>query len=264
MKLATSMLCAAFAAAVGFTAATPASALTMKECSTKYKAAEAAGKAAPTAVAAAAGSDPCANPGLAGKGRACSDTLGANGRGPALVVIPGISGGKSYAMSRTEITVGEFNRYCKASHACAGLPAGDRDASQLPASNISLAQAQAYAQWLSSASGYTYRLPSDAEWMHAAHAGGGWKQSPDSNCIPPSAGDDNSGGPISALGREPNPWGLVNMTGNVWEWVTSGGGVIVRGGSYNSYWSDCTVDSHRSNNGGAQKDVGFRVLRELK
>jgi non-specific serine/threonine protein kinase len=222
-------------------------------------AAAVAGNAAPAAVVA--GNDPCARPDLAGKGRACVDTLGASGRGPALVVIPGIGGGKPYAMSRTEVTVSEFNRYCRASHACAGVPDSD---GQLPVSNISLAQARAYAQWLSSASGYTYRLPSDAEWLHAAHAGGGWKQSPDSNCIPPASNDDSSGGPISALGREPNPWGLVNMTGNVWEWVTSGGGVIVRGGSYNSYWSDCTVDSHRSDNGGAQKDVGFRVLRELK
>ncbi|MEW9623765.1 protein kinase domain-containing protein [Rhodanobacter geophilus] len=223
-----------------------------------------AATAAPATAAATAGNDPCARPELVGKGRACVDTLGANARGPALVVIPGLDGGKPFAMSRTEITVGEFNRYCRATHACEGAPAGDRDASQLPVSNISLAQARAYAQWLSSASGYTYRLPSDAEWMHAAHAGGGWKQSPDSNCIPPSSSDDSSGGPISALGREPNPWGLVNLTGNVWEWVSSGGGVIVRGGSYNSYWSDCSVDSHRSDNGGAQKDVGFRLLRELK
>jgi non-specific serine/threonine protein kinase len=38
----------------------------------------------------------------------------------------------------------------------------------------------------------------------------------------------------------------------------------VRGGSYNSYWSDCTVASHRDDSGSPQKDVGFRILRELK
>src|SRR6185312_10254165 len=64
-------------------------------------AAAAAGNAAPAA--AVAGNDPCARPDLAGKGRACVDTLGAGGRGPALVVIPGIGGGKPYAMSRTEV-----------------------------------------------------------------------------------------------------------------------------------------------------------------
>jgi non-specific serine/threonine protein kinase len=54
------------------------------------------------------------------------------------------------------------------------------------------------------------------------------------------------------------------MTGNVWEWVTNGGGVSVRGGSFTSYWSDCNVNSRRDDSGAAQKDVGLRVLRELK
>ncbi|MFK2879385.1 bifunctional serine/threonine-protein kinase/formylglycine-generating enzyme family protein [Rhodanobacter hydrolyticus] len=228
---------------------------------------ETAGATAPTAnpaANAAAGNDPCARPELVGKGRTCMDALGSNGRGPALVVVPGIGGGKPYAMSRTEVTVGEFNRYCRATHACSETSPGDHDAASLPISNISLAQAKGYLQWLSSASGYTYRLPSDDEWTNAAHAGSGWKQAQDSNCIPPGGGDDSGSGPISALGREANPWGLVNMSGNVWEWTTSGGGVVARGGSFNSYWSDCTVDNHRSDSGSAQKDVGFRVLRELK
>jgi non-specific serine/threonine protein kinase len=56
----------------------------------------------------------------------------------------------------------------------------------------------------------------------------------------------------------------VNLTGNVWEWVVSGGAVSVRGASFTSYWSDCTVDAHRADGGNAQNDVGLRLLRELK
>jgi non-specific serine/threonine protein kinase len=209
--------------------------------------------------------DPCNQPDLIGKGKVCFDTLGQH-RGPSLVVVPGVSGGKPYAMSRAEITVGEFNRFCSATGQCSAKPVDDPDGSSLPISNISLAQAKAYAAWLSSASGgYVYRLPSDAEWTHAAKAGGSWSQASDSNCIPPTAGSgDSTATPISARGREANPWGLVNMTGNVWEWVTAGGSVAVRGGSFNSYWSDCTVNARRDDSGAAQKDVGFRVLRELK
>lgn len=217
--------------------------------------------AQPAAPAPGAQADPCARPGLAGKGRVCSDELDGGGRGPALVVIPGAGGGKPYALGRTEVTVGEFNRYCSASHQCAAK-SGDAN---VPVTNISVAEAKAYAAWLGKASGRTYRLPTDAEWTHAAAAGQGWTQAADSNCIPPSAGGDNGpGGLIAARGREPNPWGLVNLTGNAWEWVTSGGGLAVRGGSYNSYWSDCTAASHRSDGGSAQNDVGFRLLREIQ
>jgi len=214
--------------------------------------------------AAGGGADPCGDPGLVGKGRICADAV-AGKRGPPLVVVPGVGGGKPFALSRTEITVSEFNRFCSTTGQCSPRPAGDRLSATLPISNIPLAQAQAYAAWLSKASGFTYRLPTDAEWLHAAKAGSGWKQSPDSNCVPPSAGgDDGSGAPISSLGRSPNPWGLVNMSGNVWEWVVSGGQVAVRGASYTSFWSDCTVDAHRADSGAAQNDVGFRVLRELR
>jgi non-specific serine/threonine protein kinase len=216
--------------------------------------------------AATAGSDPCNQSDLIGKGKVCFDTLGQR-RGPSLVVIPGISGGKPYALSRAEITVAEFNRFCSATGQCSAKTSDDPEGGSLPISNIMLAQAKAYAAWLSSASGgYVYRLPTDAEWTHAAKGGGNWSQASDSNCIPPTAGsgDDNTGAPISARGREANPWGLVNMTGNVWEWVTSGGGASVRGGSFTSYWSDCTVNARRDDSGAAQKDVGFRVLRELK
>ncbi len=221
----------------------------------------AAGKGTAPAVP---GNDPCGDPALVGKGRICADEV-AGKRGPPLVVIPGLAGGKAYAMSRAEISVSEFNRFCSATGQCAPRPAGDRLTATQPISNIPLALARSYTAWLSKGSGFSYRLPTDAEWLHAAKAGGGWKQSPDSNCVPPSAnGDDGSGAPISPLGRSPNPWGLVNLTGNVWEWVVSGGQVGVRGASYTSYWSDCTVDAHRADSGSAQNDVGFRVLRELR
>lgn len=223
-------------------------------------------KAPPVAgPAGPSGPDACANPALVGKGKFCSDTL-AGARGPLLVVVPGVGGGKPYAMSRAEISINEFNQFCRATGKCAAVAVADQDLGNAPISNISLDQARAYARWLSDlGGGFTYRLPTDAEWVHAAKAGGSWKQAEDSNCVPPSAGGgDGSGAPVSARGRSRNPWGLVNMTGNVWEWVVSGGSVMVRGGSYSSYWSDCSVDTKRSDSGSPQRDVGFRVLRELK
>ncbi len=219
-----------------------------------------AGATAPTA----GGADPCGDPALVGKGRICADQV-AGKRGPALVVVPGLGGGRPYALSRAEVSVSDFNRYCTTTHQCTPKAVEDRLSGSLPITHISLVQAKAYAAWLSQSSGFTYRLPTDAEWLAAARAGGGWKQAADSNCVPPTAAaDDGSGAPISSLGRSPNPWGLVNLTGNVWEWVVSGGAVAVRGASFTSYWSDCTVDAHRADGGNAQNDVGLRLLRELK
>jgi serine/threonine protein kinase len=214
-------------------------------------------------VAVPSGNDPCNKPDLVGKGKFCSDKT-SSVRGPLLVVVPGI-GGKPYAMSRTEVSVNEFNQFCRATGKCAAFSVDDPELGGAPVSRITIDQAKAYARWLSDLTGYTYRLPTDAEWVHAAKAGGGFKQADDSNCMPPSAGGgDGSGAIVSPRGRSHNPWGLVNMTGNVWEWVVSGGSVAVRGGSFTSYWSDCSVDSHRADSGAAQKDVGFRILRELK
>ena len=227
--------------------------------------AEPATRSPSAAPAGAGGSDACANPALVGKGKFCSDTI-AGARGPLLVVVPGVGGGRPYAMSRAEISINEFNQFCRASGKCAAISVADQDLGNAPVNNISLDQARAYARWLSDLSGgFTYRLPTDAEWLHAAKGGGSWKQAEDSNCVLPSAGGgDGSGAPVSARGRSRNPWGLVNMTGNVWEWVVNGGSVMVRGGSYSSYWSDCNVDAKRADGGSPQRDVGFRVLRELK
>ena len=91
--------------------------------------------------------------------------------------------------------------------------------------NVSWYDAQEYVSWLSSETGRRYRLPSEAEWEYAARAGtttAYWwgNEVGQSRTICDGCGsqwDDEMTAPVGSLG--PNPWGLYDMHGNVWEWV---------------------------------------------
>ncbi len=83
-----------------------------------------------------------------------------------------------------------------------------------------------------------YRLPTEAEWQYACKAGTTGYRYGDLDDIAWYAG--NSGDAAhDAGGKAPNPWGLYDMIGNVWEWCWDlydeevyGSYRIFRGGSW--------------------------------
>lgn len=203
--------------------------------------------------------DPCAARGLAGSGRECFDTFSAGAHGPALVVVP--RGRRPFAMTRTEIHIAELDQFCRATRTCA-IKSGNAPTD--PARSIDATFARRYAAWLSQVSGHTYRLPTEDEWLLAAHADAKW-----------DAKEGNCGTSSSGLGRLMrsdeltskgivNPWGLIDMTGSVWEWTTKGAALIVHGGSFRSGPEMCSVESARPSNGSPERDIGFRLVREIK
>ncbi|MBX2820157.1 MAG: formylglycine-generating enzyme family protein [Rhodothermaceae bacterium] len=103
------------------------------------------------------------------------------------------------------------------------------------AMSITFKAAEKYVEWLSEKTGVSYRLATEAEWVHAALAG----RTHDSVL---SAGEldevawyeENASDkthPVAS--KNPNAFGLYDMIGNVQEWVVGyDGKPVTRGGSY--------------------------------
>jgi formylglycine-generating enzyme required for sulfatase activity len=145
-----------------------------------------------------------------------------------------------FAIGRTPVTWGEYRLFCADTdtHWPEWLEKGSQydldtdddyrkrgvadDALLLPVVGISWHDAVAYCAWLAERTGKGYRLPTEAEWEYACRAGTDTFY---------SFGDDagelgrfawysaNAGGKLHPVGQKAaNPWGLLDLHGNVWEW----------------------------------------------
>jgi serine/threonine protein kinase len=208
--------------------------------------------------------DPCdislAGLGTRGKRAMCKDKLKDSSYGPDMVVIPGTRSIQPFAMTKYEISVGQYNQFCASSGLCTVIKKND----QLPISGISIGQAEAYTKWLSQQSGKKYRLPSKTEWLHAAKSRSK-KLDPNRNCELSTRGFQKGGELVYYTVGAQNGWGLVNYVGNVQEWVyQSGRKLQAVGGSFLDPMESCTISTSKSHNGSADNSTGLRVLREIE
>jgi formylglycine-generating enzyme required for sulfatase activity len=134
--------------------------------------------------------------------------------------------------------------------------------------------------------GFRYRLPTEAEWEYACRAGTTTRYSfgaSDSRGNRYGWSKANSDNQTHEVGlKQPNPWGLYDMHGNVWEWcqdwhgeysrsdVTDPKGPaegllrVVRGGSwFNPIGFSQSASRGRSKPDRRVNNHGFRVVREL-
>jgi len=95
-----------------------------------------------------------------------------------------------------------------------------------PVVNVSWNDAREYCEWLSRKTGEKYRLLNEAEWERAAR-GNDTRNYPWGDDFDPwrcNTLESNKGGPTEVGSYSPagdSPFGVAEMSGNVWEWTCS-------------------------------------------
>jgi formylglycine-generating enzyme required for sulfatase activity len=156
-----------------------------------------------------------------------------------------------------------------------------------PVESVSWYEAADFCETVSTMTGYSIRLPSEAEWEYACRAGSTTEYyfgDDESDLDQYAWWYDTSGDQTHEVGGKlPNAWGLYDVSGNVWEWCqdawhddyngapsdgsawTTGASDrrVLRGGSWYSYPGECRSAMRLRSSPAAEdrsRDLGFRVV----
>jgi formylglycine-generating enzyme required for sulfatase activity len=192
-----------------------------------------------------------------------------------------------FYLQKTEVTQGQW-RSVMGQNPSYFSECGDN----CPVEKVSWNEVQIFLEKLNNLGGLEgtkrYRLPTEAEWEYACRAGTSTEFSFGDNAG--KLGEnawyiDNSGNKTHPVAtKNPNPWGLYDMHGNVWEWVEDNlrrnyngapddgrawygnprDNGVIRGGSWGRDEADCrsaTRDNYAPDSRFA--NIGFRLARSV-
>lgn len=141
-----------------------------------------------------------------------------------------------------------------------------------PMDNLNWYDTQKFIEKLNSASGRQYRLPTEEEWEYACYAGSQTKYC-GGNDVDAVAWyqlkNDNIYGPLHPVGqKQPNGYGLYDMSGNAWQWLQDpsdehGSSVHVLRGGDSLHHSKAYVRASAREEKGITEVASFRLARTL-
>ncbi len=99
------------------------------------------------------------------------------------------------------------------------IPPYDDGQADFPVTGITYYEAAAFCKWVTQKKGRVYRLPTEAEWEKAARSYEGYFFSY-GNEYDATRANTESEGPQRVGSYPPNGFGVYDLTGNVWEWVS--------------------------------------------
>ncbi len=180
---------------------------------------------------------------------------------PEMVRIPG----KPYELGKHEVTQGEWRLVMKDNPS-----KFSRCGDFCPVEQVNWNDTQEYIQKLNAITGKQYRLPTEAEWLYACYAGSHSEYCGGNDLGVVGWYADNSIYQTHPVGqKQPNGFGLYDMSGNVWEWTSDCWAAdcaarVVRGGS----WFDDPLLARAAIRGGENPadrygNFGFRLARTL-
>lgn len=138
--------------------------------------------------------------------------------GPREVVLP------AFRLAKSAVTRREYETFLEATgHE---PPADWKDPRladpMLPVCGVSWDDARAYCGWLAESSGMPFRLPAADEWEKAARGGLAGRRFPWGDEDPAGRccfGRPANAAPAPVGSYPPNGYGLLDMVGNVWQWL---------------------------------------------
>lgn len=181
---------------------------------------------------------------------------------------------RSFKIGKTEVTQALWTEIM-------GSNPSIHQGADLPVENVSWYDVQEFISALNKRTGSHFRLPTEAEWEYAARAGGR------------TSSEESAGGKTTKVAvtggmtrppcsKEPNAYGLYDMTGNVAEWCSDwlskytnapvvnpegpdkGVQKIIRGGSFqDKEWFLRTSFRGHKKPGDSDRTIGFRLAQDI-